>query len=292
VKILWTSSLSSSLRASHRFILFLFSVLAATAAQAQSGPGDLLVAPTRVVLEGRQRTAEITLVNIGPAAATYRISLVNLRMDKQGGTKQIEISGAEPGERFANDLIRFSPRQVTLEPHAAQTVRLQVRKPAELEPGEYRSHLLFRAIPAGTPAATDTEPSTALSVHLSIIYGVSIPVIVRQGETSAEATLSALELVPPAGAEKESTLRFQINRTGNRSVYGDLAVTFVPAGGKPRVVGLAKGIAVYTPNPERIAGIGLQTLPGVVLKNGLLRLVYTKQDKGQGRLAEAELRLP
>src|SRR5205823_6329510 len=110
-------SLTSSLCASHRVLLFLCSALAATAAQGQGSPGDLLVAPTRVVLEGRQRTAEITLVNIGPATATYRISLVNLRMDKMGGTREVEASSAEPGERFANELVRFSPRQVTLVPH-------------------------------------------------------------------------------------------------------------------------------------------------------------------------------
>ena len=292
MRILGTSNLSSSFWASNRLLLFLFGALAATAALAQGSPGDLLVAPTRVVLEGRQRTAEITLVNTGPSAATYRISLINLRMDEHGGTQEVEASGAQPGEHFATDLIRFSPRQVTLEPHAAQTVRIQARKPAELEAGEYRSHLQFRAIPSNAPAVKGPESSTALSVHLTIIYGVSIPIIVRQGETSAEATLSALELVPPAGDEKGPTLRFQINRTGNRSVYGDLSVMFVPAGGKTSMVGRVNGIAVYTPNAERIAGIVLQIPPGVVLKNGLLRLAYKKQDKGLGALATAELRLP
>jgi P pilus assembly chaperone PapD len=288
-----TSGLSLALPASPGLLLLLVSALAATAAQAQRGPGDLLIAPTRVVLEGRQRTAEVTLVNVGAAAATFRISLVNLRMDENGGTREIEISGAEPGELFANDLIRYSPRQVTLEPHVAQTVRLQVRKPADLAPGEYRSHLLFRGVPAAEPAAgKGAEPSTEVNIRLTAVYGISIPVIVRQGETAATAALSDLAIVPPAGAEREPTLRFRINRSGSQSVFGDLTATFVPAGGKPRVVGIANGIAVYTPNPMRVAGIVLHLPPDVALKNGLLNLTYRKQEKGKETLAEAAVRVP
>src|ERR1700737_1174027 len=38
------------------------------------GIGDLLVAPTRLIFEGRTRAAELTLINIGRQTATYRIS--------------------------------------------------------------------------------------------------------------------------------------------------------------------------------------------------------------------------
>jgi P pilus assembly chaperone PapD len=273
-------------------LLGLFGPLAATAARAGSGPSDLLVAPTRVVFEGRLRTAEITLVNVGSSTATYRITFVHLRMSEEGGTQEIEASGAEPGERFADELIRYSPRQVTLEPNVAQTVRMQLRKPEGLEPGEYRSHLLFRAIPSVGPDPKTAEDATAFSVRLTAIYGVSIPVIVRHGETSAQVTLSGLELVPPGGADATPALRFRISRTGNQSIFGNLTATFVPAGGKASVLGLANGVAVYTPNPVRRAAIPLRAPPGVVLKNGRLHLAYTKQDKGNETIAEADLLVP
>ena len=264
----------------------------ATAAHAQRGPGDLLIAPTRVVFEGRLRTAEITLVNIGSATATYRITFVHLRMDEQGGTKEIETAGAEPGERFADQLIRYSPRQVTLEPHVAQTIRMQVRKPDDLEPGEYRSHLLFRAVPSAAPDLETTGNPAAFSVQLTALYGVSIPVIVRHGDVSATATLSDLDLVPPSGAEATPVLRFRIDRSGNESIYGNLTVTFVPAGGRASVVGLANGVAVYMPNPVRRAAIPLRVPPGTVLKNGRLHLAYTRQGKGNETIAEADRLVP
>jgi P pilus assembly chaperone PapD len=273
-------------------LLGLLGALGATAAHARRGPSDLLIAPTRVVFEGRLRTAEITLVNTGSATATYRISFVHLRMDEQGGTKEIDTAAAKPGERFADELIRYSPRQVTLEPNVAQTVRMQVRKPADLEPGEYRSHLLFRAVPSAAPDLETTRDPAAFSVQLTAIYGVSIPIIVRHGDTAAKATLSELEIAPPSGADATPALRFRIGRTGNQSVYGNLTVSFVPARGKPSVVGLANGVAVYTPNPLRRAAIQLRAPPGVVLKNGRLHLAYTKQEKGSETIAEADLLVP
>jgi P pilus assembly chaperone PapD len=255
------------------------------------GSGDLLVTPTRIVFEGRQRTAEITLVNVGSSTATYRITFVHLRMNEAGGMTEIGASGAEPGEQFADALIRYSPRQVTLEPTMAQTVRMQLRLPADLAPGEYRSHLLFRAVPPPEAAPKTIESVTDFTVRLTAIYGVSIPVIVRHGETSVTGTLSDLDLARPAGADPPA-LRFRIRRAGNQSIFGNLTATFVPSVGKPSVVGLAKGVAVYTPNPARRAELTLRAPPGVILENGRIHLAYTKQGKGNETIAEADLLVP
>ena len=46
---------------------------------AEAGVGDLLVAPTRIVLDGR-KGAEIILNNIGDEPATYRVSVEFRRM--------------------------------------------------------------------------------------------------------------------------------------------------------------------------------------------------------------------
>jgi P pilus assembly chaperone PapD len=271
-------------------LLYLLGVLAGAPGQPQGGPGDLLVAPTRIVFEGRQRTAQVTLVNTGSTTATYRITFVNLRMNDQGGTTEIEAADAGPDDRFAEALVRYSPRQVILEPNVGQTVRLQLRLPADLAPGEYRSHLRFRAVPTPEKAAK-TAPGAKLSVQLTPIYGISIPVIVRHGETSATVTLSNLALVPATGAETP-ILQFQIHRTGNRSIYGNLTATFVPAVGRSSVVGIANGVAIYTPNLLRSAGISLRVPPGVTLTRGHLHLAYTLQQKDHEKIAEADLLVP
>jgi len=258
------------------------------------GIGDLLVAPTRIVFEGRTRAAELTLLNIGKQTATYRITFSHLRMTETGELKEIETP--EAGDRFADDLIRYSPRQVTLDPHVAQTIRLQVRKPENLADGEYRSHMLFRAVPpeSAQPATSveSQEKPTGYSIRLTPIYGVSIPLIVRSGATSAKATLSDLAVHAPEAAGEPSTLAMKIRREGNQSVYGNLRVLFVPASGKEQVVAVMNGVAVYTPNSERLLRIALQPPPGLTLAKGRLKVSFSRAEQNGDVLASAETALP
>ena len=143
------------------------------AAWAQS-LGDLGVSPTRVVLAGRTRSAEIVLLNRGTQPATYRISVVNMRMTETGRFETIEQT--ESDQMFADKLIRYAPRQVTLDPGATQTVRVMVRKPRDLPPGEYRSHLYFRAVPPpGAGRSVEfVDSGQGIQINLVVIPGVTI----------------------------------------------------------------------------------------------------------------------
>ena len=259
------------------------------------GAGDLLVAPTRIVLEGRTRSAEVTLVNIGRETATYRVTLLHLAMTDGGDLKEIEKP--EPGAPFADDLVRFSPRQVTLAPNSSQLIRLQLRLPADLSAGEYRSHLLFRAIPKEDVAPerrienkADAKPGE-LSVQLIPIYGVSIPLIVRHGPTSVTAGLADLAFEPAVGKDGP-TLRCRVTRTGNQSVYGNVTVTLRPAQGGPRVVGTLNGVAVYPPLAARSVGIPLQPPPGVSFAGGRLEVAFSKPEQNGVRMADASVAVP
>ena len=69
----------------------------ATPIQAQ---GDLLIAPTRVVMNGGG-SSQVILSNIGSKAATYRISLELRRMLPDGGLEDIAEASANPTESAA-----------------------------------------------------------------------------------------------------------------------------------------------------------------------------------------------
>jgi hypothetical protein len=85
----------------------------------------------------------------------------------------------------------------------------------------------------------------------------------------------------------------QFDRLGNRSVYGDLRVTFTPAGRAAVEVGRAFGVAVYVPNPMRRARLQLDPPPGVGLADGVLHVSFRERpEAGGGLLAEARLALP
>lgn len=255
---------------------------------------ELMLNPTRVVLGRNQRAAQVELINNSAEPATYRISLVNRRMTETGDIVAITEPAAD--ERFADAMLSYSPRQVTLQPGTAQVVRLMVRRPEGLADGEYRSHLHFEKLPEPGQLASSVETGAndgkRIGVVLKTLVGVAIPVIVRQGESAATVTLSQLALAPQEPG-KAPLLAFRIERAGNSSVYGDLSAVYTPRGGAAQVVGKAGGVAVYTPNPLRRAMLPLHLAAGAVLAGGELRLYYRERPEAGARLlAEAALALP
>ena len=212
--------------------------------------GDLLITPRRVVFEGNKRSMDISLANIGKDTATYNISLVQIRMTEDGGFET--ITEPDEGQSFASPYIRFFPRTVTLKPDEAQTVKIQAVRTGDLAPGEYRSHLYFRATPKEKPLGEESpeqQEQATISIKLVPVFGITIPVIIKVGTPTVNVTLSDLALT----FENDTLprLSFVFNRTGDYSVYGDIEVDHIAPGGTVTTVGLAKGVAVYTPNTRR-----------------------------------------
>ncbi len=278
------------------FIAGLLTVLGSTAVIQSSalaqGAGDLVVAPTRVVFEGRERTTQLTLLNRGSATATYRISVTNMRMKDDGGV--LEIDKPDPGQNFAGKLVRYSPRQVTLKPGAAQAVRVLLRKPKGLADGEYRSHLLFRGVPDDAGQSVEqTANDTDIAIRLVPIYGISIPVIVRHGKTELKIAMSDLKIEAAREANKPPLLKFKINREGNRSSFGDLVATYNSGSDEGVIIGQINRLALYAPNSFRTVEMQLRVPDGVTLKGGKLNLTYsTIADAGGKLMAKTELSIP
>lgn len=252
--------------------------------------GNLLITPRRVVFEGSKKSIDLNLANTGIDTATYAISLVQIRMKEDGGFET--ITEPDPGQLFADKNIRFFPRSVTLGPNEAQSIKVQIIRSNELAPGEYRSHFYFRAIPKAKPLGEKEEPrdTTTISVQLIPVFGITIPAIIRVGESNVKVNLSDLgfsmvnDTIP--------NLKLVFNRTGNISVYGDLAVDYISTQGKITRVGVANGVAVYTPNTIRRFQFNLNKIPGVDFKTGTLRVIYSApSDVKPLRYAEAELPL-
>jgi hypothetical protein len=252
---------------------------------------QLIVTPTRVVLAGRTRTASVTLINRGDQVGTFRIKFERMRMTDTG--QVVPLKTVKPGELFADQMVRYAPRQVTLQPGQLQVVRLMLRKPPNLPTGEYRSHMLIQTLPSESPSDISQQAGNAhgLSIRLIPIIGVAIPVIVRQGKTSASVTLTKLHLEKRSADGARAMLVLTARRSGNQSVYGDLTVRFTPAkSGSPLVVGRVGGIAVYTPNDHRSVTIALQAPHGVRLQDGTLSAEYrTPANAGNKVLAKASV---
>jgi hypothetical protein len=252
--------------------------------------GNLLVTPKRVVFEGSTKSLDINLANSGQDSATYVISLIQVRMKADGGFET--ISEPDPGQKFADRYIRFFPRSVTLGPKEAQVVKVQIIRTNELVPGEYRSHFYFRAVPKITALGDEEEvkDTTSISVKLIPVFGITIPVIIRSGETTVKVTISDMALANVNDTVPRLSLVF--NRTGNISVYGDLSVDHISPQGIITRVGSANGVAVYTPNVIRRFQFNLNKANGIDFSSGKLLVTYSApSDVKPVKFTEAELNL-
>jgi hypothetical protein len=224
--------------------------LTCLAAPAEAGIGDLLVAPTRIVLDGR-KGAEVILNNIGDEPATYRVSVVFRRITEDCGLQDVEEPTAN--DKAAEDMILYQPRKVVLPPRQPQAIRIIARAPQGLPDGEYRVHMLFRAIPPAIPvaAAATNEPVKGIQFRLTPVYGVTIPVIVRLGNLEATAGIANVHLDKVEGKQ---AVALDLSRSGSRSTYGEVRV--FKAGVKDPIA-IQKNVAVYTEINRRHVAVAL-----------------------------------
>lgn len=254
--------------------------------------GNLLITPMRVVFEGQKKIQELNLANTGRDTARYLISLIEIRMNSNGTFEK--ISEPDSGQLFASKFLRFFPKSVTLAPGEAQLVKVQLTRTGQLQAGEYRSHIYFRAAPDTRIQGelVQLQDTPGIAVKLTPVFGISIPVIIRTGPPAVNVSLTDISL------EGQDSVRPRLNmvlrRTGNHSVYGDITVDHVSEKGKVTTLGNVKGLAVYTPNQLRQFRLELDKKPGINYHRGKLRVTYATASKDAAPadpLAQAELQL-
>lgn len=251
----------------------------------EEGKAGILVTPTRVVLEGKNRSASISLANNGNKEGNYKLEFVNKRMTESGGI--VNADKAMEGELFADDILRISPRRVFLKPGDHQNIRILLRKPKDLPDGEYRTHLNFILAPDDdlTQREQDNkqkknEQDSTLTISIRANFGVTIPVIVRNGNLSVAADMSDISL--SKGEDGKPKILFTVNRNGGKSLYGDIKIIHMASGGKETMLKSLGGLAVYTPNKKRKFDIPLD-LPDIVdLKNGRIDIIYQEKAEDGG----------
>lgn len=243
--------------------------------------GDLLVAPTRVILDGARGT-EVILNNIGSEPATYRVSLELRRMLPDGSLEEIDPAQADAHDATTLGMISYAPRRVVLPPNQPQSIRIGVRAPQGLADGEYRAHMLFRAIPDARPVEPASGAKDGVSIALTPIYGVTIPIIVRQGSLVATAAIANPRIL----REKDGpALLFTLSRSGTRSVYGRIRVTR-PGIAKP--VFEVRGIAVYAEVVQRLVKLPIPEALAASLV-GPVKIEYLEDnDAGGGTIASLD----
>lgn len=266
---------------------FLLCLLAFSAYDAQA----VTIFPTRVVLTDKTKTAQVEVINSGSETESFYIQLERKRMTDLGEFRS--AAGEQlPGELFADQIVRYSPRRVTLAPGAGQTIRLMLKMPDNLPEGEYRSHLSINHIAEAAniqPQAAQNKETKDINIKLTAYANVSIPVIVRHGKLSAQLAIS--DLVYHPGTDQESpVVEFAMHRSGTMSVYGDIAVILQSENGRKEQVAAVNGVAVYVPNETRKARVTLRQKT-VLPARGKLIVTFTEHGADK-TMAEAAITLP
>jgi hypothetical protein len=223
----------------------------------------LRVSMKRIIFEDRARSDVLSIINNSPEDQTYRIGWRKFIMTENNALVHIKDDDERISSvKWAENMIRYSPRRVKVPAGGTQQVRLMLRKPSGLEAGEYRAHIWITI--EDKPAAFDPNPTPVppgqQSVEIRMKPGLTLPVIVRHGKLNTSASISngRLQLT-----DDKLIINYTLERGGERSLYGDIVFTCV-GGGVERYIRQIRGVAVY---------------PEITKRNLVARIDYPKSGK-------------
>lgn len=282
----------------------------AVAAQEQARPpaanvvvaaptANINITPRRVVFDPLKRTESVYVFNQGTAPVTVDVTLIDNVMLPSGEILPLEKlaqrTAAEQAVgaslRSARDLILASPSRLILAPGKGRTIRLRADLGSATDAAELRTHLAVTTVPTADAGLTAETAAAArpgeLAFRIQSVFGVSIPLILRQGPVDAAATISDLKIETidapfgPAGELRRGpVLTFSLNRTGASSIFGNIEARS-NSGKTNEIIGFIRGLAVYPEIGGRRVAMPLSRLPQSGEK---LSVTFVSDDPQLGKL--------
>lgn len=258
---------------------------------------NLNITPKRLAFKRGERSGTVYIYNQGSAPAVFDVSIVDRIMLPSGEIESVAQAQNQPEAaaivsrlKSAKDLLVATPRRVTLAPGKGQTIRLRVTAPASADAAEYRSHLTVTTVPPRSVGITPEEAakgeqSDQLSFQIASLFGISIPVIVRTAPPDVRAAISNVRLtyetLSPDGKtppRRTPILSMELERSGASSLFGNIEIR--GKGGKA-LLGIARGLGVYTEIDRRLVYVPLQRSPSA---GEQLEISFVDDDVNPGRV--------
>jgi hypothetical protein len=208
------------------FITYFTFISLAVLPIAQAQNIGLLLAPTQVIFAPNQTVQTLTATNRAGKPVVQKVYLSEEVMGPNGS-----VSTLKEGEfpYSVRRLVRFSPDTIELAPGESQVIRVMVRRPANLEAGDYHSHLILEEQP---PAKVLTDSSTTpfegtnkAGFAVQTLLTLGVPIIVQHGAISSSLDLIGLKPWPrtlPNG--NPAPFEVQLKRSGNATGVGFLTL--------------------------------------------------------------------
>src|SRR5262249_5809212 len=141
-------------------------------------------------LENADRFQTVVVKNVGDAPGDYRVDLVDLKMRDDGAV--VNYDAGETPQYSAVPYLRIAPKSMTLKPGETQNIRIILRKPDNLEPGEYRAHMRVLLVHENAAASGLIVKGQQITVRPNL--AVTIPIILRNGKTTSTMSIDAPKL--------------------------------------------------------------------------------------------------
>ena len=229
----------------------------------------------RVVFDGSKRSEILTIINNTAKPQTYRLGWRKYRMDTGKSLRAVKEGEDASDILWAEKMVRYAPRRVTVPPGGSQQIRLLFRRPADLQEAEYRAHLWIVSETQPDSFTVDEATGQNQAVKLNVQPAISLPIFVRNGNLTAKSSITDAKLTRASGGLKAA---FRLSREGNRSIYGDFEFLCTDQG-KEIVLHQLRGIAVYTETPYRDLDFDIPLKTQTAAQCNTVKIVYRADPK-------------
>lgn len=199
------------------------------------------VAPTRVLLSRRQRSAEVTVHNPtnDPVEVNTDLGFKLIKSDSLGKITLQPGGSTDELRRSCRDWVKIFPYRFTIPPNSSRTVRIMALPPDTLAEGEYWGRAVFGCTPMKDAVAALADTTSTIRTNVTMRLEFDIPIIFRVGTPATGIGFDSLML----RRNGERTLGLlDVTRSGNSAYRGTLAARLLDAEGKE----LAKVEEQYT----------------------------------------------
>ncbi len=264
----------------NRALLVLLFIAAASGFMVKTANANILITPTRVVFEDRDRFALVTLVNTSGKTRTYNIEWTFFKM--LDGQSTYEAVDAPSSDFDLSKYIVFSPRRITLAPGASQKIRLALRRPEHVPDGDYHAHLKFYLDPDAPEEIIERQKEiiakgknrAGAAITINVSYSIPVFLIVGQPDAQAKIGDLSMERNQQSGGLQA---KFTVHRTGGPySVMGHIYIYHKGASGDEELVGEISNAHIFAEASSRNFDIPLTK----EISGGALRIVVKHYNPG------------
>lgn len=199
------------------------------------------VFPTYLALSEERISGHLNLRNTSNEPKIFKVEYVFYKMNKDGTF----VREAIPTDGLS-DILKFSPKKVTLAPGGKQVVRVMLTDLESLPVGDKYIHLRFVPDSAEETSA-DAKTNKKSSFSLQAKISVAVPVVVRKGKGPFAGTMTADKATRNKNGDVDLSLSFK--NTNQFYLHGDLEI-FAVNGDKE--ISLDKIVGVSSYIPERM----------------------------------------